>query len=103
MDKELSIILNSERKTQALALSATSAATAAAIDANNTVAVTLLCDVQFAICQGATPVALFPTAGTPGNDVIPANTKIRAIVTAGQKLAAITSTGTGTLYITVDG
>ena len=69
----------------------------------NDVPVTLLCDASFALCQGESPVAVFPTTSVAGNDVIPANTKVRGIVRAGNKLAAITGTGTGTLYITVDG
>lgn len=103
MQKELSIVIQSEKNAKALALTTTSAATTAPLSTTNDVPVTLLCDADFALCQGESPTAVFPTTSVAGNDVIPANTKVRGIVRAGNKLAAITGTGTGTLYITVDG
>ena len=89
---ENSIQILSGGQTNAVAISTTSAQSAAITEEKVLVYSTVFCFAR----QGTNPTALSNGTDQP----IPAETLIRVPVTSGNKLAFITATGSGTVYIT---
>ena len=89
---ESSINILTGGQTNAVAISTTSAQSAAITEEKVLVYSTVFCFAR----QGTNPTALSNGTDQP----IPAETLIRVPVTSGNKLAFITATGSGTVYIT---
>lgn len=101
MQRELSIKLGDKQNARGYQATNTSSSTGVISSVTNTV-VTIQTDATIAVVQGENPTAVYPAAGSAGNDTLPAG-KYRTEILKGNKIAFITASGTANVVVTVEG